>query len=135
MSAFADILSALNTQLATLSLPTASEGKDYKPTNSTLYVRPTILPADTTQAELGSSGQDENLGIYQVDVFAPIDTGHGVAVTQADAIADAFARGTTLTYNSVNVRIRGVSRGAGRRDGAWYIVPVFINYFSFTQPR
>lgn len=135
MSAFNDILSALTTKALALSLPTAWENEEYDPAIGTLYIRPTILPASTEQAGLGANGLDDHIGVYQIDVFAPVDGGRGIAVNQADAIADHFARGQTLTYNGVDVRIGNVSRGAGAREDSWYKIPVFINYQSFTLAR
>jgi len=53
-----------------------------------------------------------------------------------DAIADAFKRGTVLTYNDVNVRIRSVSIGVALvTDTAWYSVPVSVNFQTFTEAR
>lgn len=135
MSAFTDISAALDGHTVGLSTPTAWENKDYEPINGTLYIRPTILPAETRQAELGSSAIDDNFGVYQIDVISQAGNGKSSAIIKADAVADRFARGTVLTYNGVNVRIGNVSRGSGRRDGSWFVLPVFINYQSFTQPR
>lgn len=135
MTVFADIQGALNTHALLLSLPTAWENDDFTPTNDALYIAPFILPADTEQAGLGAQGLDDNSGIYQINIVAPADGGNGVALIKADVVADHFARGQTLTYNGVNVRLGNVSRGQGGRDGAWFIIPVFINYQSFTVPR
>lgn len=93
------------------------------------------MPAGTEQAGLGSSGLDEHLGIYQIDIIAPAASGKGEAIAQADAIADHFKRGTTLTYNGVSLRLSKTSRGTGKRDGAWFVIPVTTTYQSFTQPR
>ena len=135
MSAFTDISAALDSRTDLLSLPTAWENGDYTPENGTLYLRTTLLPADTVQSELGSTGLDEHSGIYQIDVLAQSGGGKGQAIIQADLVADQFARGTVLTYNGVNVRIGSVSRGVGNRQDAWFIFPVFIEYQSFITPR
>jgi hypothetical protein len=135
MSAFTDISAALDSHTNDLSLPTAWENSGYEPTIGTLYIRPTILPANTFQAGLGASGLDDNFGIYQIDIFSEAGKGKGAAIIKADVIANAFKRGTVLTYNGVSVRLGNVSRGSGSRDGAWFVLPVFINYQSFTQAR
>lgn len=139
MSAFNDINVALNQRMQAYatanSKPVAYENVNYKPVVGTLYLRATVLPADTVQAGLGTTGQDLHEGIYQVDVFAPIDKPKAVALAEADAIADYFARGLTLSFNGVNVRVRTASIGSGRREENWYILPVFIDYLSFTQAR
>lgn len=138
-TAFLDISAALDGALNTFasgaSVAVAWENSNFEPTTGTKYLRPTLLPADTTQAESGSSGKDFTTGIYQVDVICPINTGKGEAVNLADDIADTFSRGSIHTYNGVNVRIRRASRRAGNRDGAWFIVPVDIEFFVYTAAR
>jgi len=140
-SSFRDMSAALSVNLNVYavanSVAVAWENHQYSPVTGTKYLRETLLPADTVQVELGSTGIDETLGIYQVDVFAPANStaGKSEAVNLADGVADQFNRGLVLTYNSVNVRIRSVSRGAGTIDGAWFIVPVFVSFKSYTQPR
>jgi hypothetical protein len=139
MSAFKDLSIALNQKLQAYSTANsrsvAWENVEFNPTTSTMYLRPTVLPAASVQAGLGSTGQELHQGIFQIDVFAKIDESKSIALAEADAIADYFARGTTLTYNGVNVRLGTASNGSGIRDSGWFIVPVFINYLSFTQAR
>jgi hypothetical protein len=138
MSIFADIDTALDTQLgALLPLPAiAWENKTYTPALGTLYLRPTSLPGEVVQASLGDNGQDQNVGVYQVDVFAKPNTGKKAAIVQADLVADHFKRGTLLTHNSRSVRIRSVRRkvGTNNSDG-WFMITIEITYISFTQPR
>ena len=137
MSVFTDISAALDGRLNTLadSPPVAWENKEYTPTKSTLYLRPTNLAGSTTQSSLGTSGEDMNEGVYQVDVFAPAGRGKKAANDAADGVADHFKRGTDLTYNGRTVRVRSVSRGAGRNSNGWYQIPVIINYYAITAAR
>lgn len=134
---FLDISAALAGRLNTLSglPPVAWMNRKYEPVPGTLFLRETVLPAEAFQAEQGDSGRDLHSGIYQVDVFSPVDQGKNAAIVQADAIADHFSRGTTLTYNGINVRLTRTSLGAGFNDGAWWIVPVNIRYQSYLTPR
>ena len=137
MSVFADIDSALDARLNTLASPppVAWENKTYEPSMGTLYLRPTSLPGESKQATLGDNGTDENVGVYQVDVFAKLGLGKKAAIVQADLVADHFKRGTLLTYNSRNVRIKSASRKVGAPDNGWYKIIVEIVYVSFTQAR
>lgn len=138
-SAFLDISAALDVNLNTLatanSIDVAWENEGYTPVTGIAYLRATLLPADTAGVGMADNSSDEHLGIYQVDVFTPTDDGKGQAVNLADDIADQFKRGTELTYNGVTVRIKTVSRSSGSRDGSWFIVPVSIQYYSFTTSR
>jgi len=133
-TSFTDIQGALNTRLSTLasSPPVAWENNDYNEHSGELYLRPTSLFGETNQACLGDDGKDMSDGLYQVDVLIPTDEGSS---TWPDAIADHFKRGTTLTQNSTNLRIRSVSIGPGAKDKNFYIVPVTINYQVFTAAR
>lgn len=137
MSVFTDIQAALHSHLNTMAgkPPIAWENSEYQPTAGTLFARPSLLPGESVQATLGTDGQDSNVGVFQVDIFGPIDLGHGETVAMADTIADHFKRGTYLTYNSRVIRIRSVSRGAAGRDDNWYQIPVEINYIAYTAAR
>lgn len=139
MSAFNDISVALNQRLQAYatanSKQVAWENSGYVPTTGTLFLRPTVLPIDTVQAGLGTSGQEFHDGIFQVDIFAPVDQPKATSLAIADAVADYFARGLVLTYNGVKVRIGTASIGAGNRENSWYQIPVEIDYHSFTQAR
>jgi|TARA_R110000822_G_scaffold59380_5_gene148250 hypothetical protein len=134
---FSDISAALDSQLNTLtgSSPVAWENTVYKPIKNTLYLRPTHLPAPTVQAGLGTTGIDEYLGLYQIDVFAPAGTGRGIAEAKADVIANHFKRGTDLLYNGVYVRLGNVSRNAGLIDEDRFVISVTINYTAHVAPR
>lgn len=138
MTIFQDIDAALDKQLSVMVglPPVAWENKSYTPILGTLYLRPTSLPGTSTQSSLGAAGQDSSVGIYQVDVMAKLDTGKKLSTVTADKIADHFKRGTILTYNGRSVRIRSASRKAGRKTGdGWYMVPVEIEYITFTAAR
>ncbi len=139
MSAFKDISVALNKKIQAYSVantrPVAYENIEYEPIVGTMYLRPTLLPAKSSQAGLGTAGQERHEGIYQIDVFAPSNKPLVVALTEADAIANYFTRGLTLTYNAVNVRVNTASQGRANRDGAWFVIPVFIDYLSYTTAR
>ena len=134
---FADISSALDSRLNTLTgqSPIAWENTAYIPVKDTLYLRPTILPASTIQAGLGTSGLDEYVGIYQIDIFAPAGKGRGEAEIKADAVADHFKRGTDLSKNGKTVRLGDVSRNSGIRSEDRFIISLSINYMAHVTPR
>lgn len=131
---FKDIQGALRAQLSSLpsAPPISWENRNYTPDSKVLYLRATSLQGETVQACLGDSGEDMHDGIFQVDVFIPDNKGR---TAWADAIADHFKRGTVLTRNGVNVRIRSTSISPGIKDNHFYIVPVSIVYQAFTPPR
>lgn len=137
MSIFVDISAALDKHLNDMpGVPdVAWENKKFTPKLDALYLRPTLLPADTIQAALGDNGTDENKGIYQVDIFAKAGTGKKESIDMADLIANRFKRGTYLTYNDRVIRIKNVSRRVGANTDGWYMIPIEINYIAHTEAR
>lgn len=133
MTVFNDIQAALDTKLATITdTPIAFQNVPYEPQAGTAYLRASFLPADTTQASLGTSGKDETNGIYQIDVVVPRGSGRPQLL---DTVADLFKRGTVLTYNNRNLRIRSVSIGPSILDDEWYFVPISVNFQTYTEAR
>lgn len=137
MTVFYDISAALDTQLNAMSglPPVAWENDSYIPVVGTLYLRATHIPADSLAATIGSSGIDDNIGVYQIDVFAPADEGKYEAWIMADNIANQFKRDTDLLYNGRTVRITRASIGNANVSGGWYQIPVVIVYQSYTAQR
>lgn len=137
MTVFVDISAALDGRLNTMSSlpPVAWQNFKYEPVNGTLYLRPTLLPAETTASTLGTIGTDENSGIYQVDIFAPSDTGKGEAYTMADSVADHFKPVTEIDYSGITVRCVSVSIGSTSQADGWFQVPVFVRYLALTTKR
>jgi len=138
MTVFNDISAALDGQLYELPdmPPVAWENRSFTPVMGTLYLRPTLIPGDVSQATLGDSGTDMHVGLYQIDVFAEAGRGKRSAIEMADQLADHFKRGTVITYNSRTIRIQNASRQAGinNADG-WYQIPVIISYSAYTAAR
>lgn len=122
----------LEQRLANLpsGLPTAWENTAYDPVVGTPYQRASLLPAQTEQPTLGDGFRRE-VGLMQVSLYFPENEGPGAAMTQAEAIREHFARGTTLINGSVRVVIeRTPSIGLAFPDGGFYALPVSIDFFA-----
>jgi len=134
MTIFNDIESAFTNQLATLTdaPDIAWPNINYKPKAGTAYLTCFMLPGAFNQASMGATGKDVQVGIFQINVFIPAGDGRSQL---PDAVADHFKRGTVLSYNGTDIRIRAASIGPAGVDGAWYIVPVSINYQTYTEAR
>ena len=131
---FNDIQAALDTRLSTLSggYSIAWPNTKFEPEADQTFLSPSFIPNATEQAGLGSSGKDETNGLYQIDVVYPAGTGRS---TIPDSVADHFKRGTVLTYNSVNVRVRSVSIESAVTEGAFHFVPVTVDFQTYTDAR
>ena len=91
------------------------------------------MPVDSVSVGIGDSDSDRRDGFYQVDVFVPVDVGAGAALGYADNIAIHFAKGTTLEYNGVYVRISKADIGTTSQEGSHMQTPVLISYLAFTS--
>lgn len=119
---------ALNTWATTNSKPIAWQNVPYEPTEGTLYVRASILAAETQNPTLGD-GHNRKIGIFQLLVYAKEGNGSSSAETVADSLLSYFARGESFTAGTVTVRIlESPSIAPAINDGGWYIVPVSVRY-------
>lgn len=125
------IRAALATQLNTLGLPTAWENSDFTPLAGQVYLSEALLPNETLSVGVSSRSSDNFGGIYQVLVNAPAGRGKGAAVAAAEQVVAAFAKGASLTYNGLTVRILRSSQNPALMDGNRYVIPVSIVYRAF----
>jgi len=138
MTVFIDISDAFDGHLDDMAgkPDVAWSNKAFDPVIGTTFVRPALLPAGSVQASLGDSGLDENIGIYQIDIFAEAGKGKNEGMVTADLIADHFKRGTVLTSNGRNVRIKSVSQLSARvNPDGWFQIPIEVSYISYTAAR
>lgn len=108
-----DIRSALTKQLADMpAVPAVAwDNFAFTPTTGTPYLKPTILWAESSQAELGEAGRNWEQGVYQITCIYPKNEGSKSMLAMAGKIKDRFKRGTVLTFNAVTVTIRKVYLG------------------------
>lgn len=131
MGVFTNIEAALNTRLATLSASPAVAwpNTNYQPTENTTYLRPTLLPASTVLNTM--AGMEEHKGIYQVDVYVPLEKGVSALNTLLDSIQSLFKSSKTLTATDV-VFIQAVGRSAAERQESWFVGFVEVNYICYS---
>ena len=131
---FNDIQAALDTRLTTLwgGYDIAGPNIKYEPAGNATFLAPTFIPDEMVQVGLGSNGKDEMNGLYQVDVVYPAGQGRS---SVPDSVADHFKRGTVLSYNGTNVRVRSVSIAQAITEGAYHFVPITVNFQTYTDAR
>jgi hypothetical protein len=127
MGVFTNIEAALNTRLATLSpsMPIAWPNIHYTPVENTAFIRPTLLPISTDLNTF--SGSEKHIGIYQIDIFVPLEKGISALDTLLDSIQDLFKSNKVITATDV-VWVQAVGRGRAQRQESWYVSFVEINY-------
>ena len=126
------ISAALASKLNTLALPTHWENAKFTPTNGQIYLSESLLSGDTNPVGVSSAASDEFGGVYQVLVYAPLDTNKGQARATADTVAAAFQRGDRLTYAGITVTIQRTTQNPAFISGNRFVIPVSVTYRAFS---
>jgi hypothetical protein len=123
------IRAAFVTRLQTFpSLPSVAwENISFTPGVVT-YLKPSLLPGEPFQAELGEAGQNRHSGIYQISIYAPAGNGVSAINTLRDNLVDFFKRGTLMTYSDITVQIQKAYSGPILQDTDWIHIPITIRY-------
>ena len=119
----------LNTWAAARSpaLQIAWENKPFTAPTGT-YLRATLLPADTGSDDLAGAHR-RYMGVYQIDVMAPISTGPGAAEGIVDELATLFPLNLQITVTGLMLQvISPVTAAHGAQDADRYVLPVWFSY-------
>lgn len=122
---------ALDTKLNLLpgSVPIAWENTAYKPVLNQPWIRPTNLPLLSSLLDLQTDQQ--NPGIYRVDVFYPLGKGHKALMDKLDAIYNHFKMEQLLIVNSTWVYIREMSLIPRQSEESWIVGSINIGYVNY----
>lgn len=133
MNVLQNISGALDGHLNTLSNlpPVAWANSDYSPSEGTTFLSVDLLTGNTVNDTLNY--RENHVGVYQVVVVAPAGEYKAEAQGLADSIANHFLASRELTYNGLTLKINTASFSAGFIDGAWYQIPVTVNYRAYIQ--
>jgi len=130
MADFKDIQGALIDHWvdSALGISTAYENSKFSPVEGTPWARLTILPSQPEIMTLGPSGEDEHLGILQIDLYYPTDEGNSPVLTMADSIRTAYKAGTSLSYNGQSVVILNCGRSGGELENGYFKIMLNVAY-------
>jgi hypothetical protein len=112
----------------------AAEGFPFTPPSSGPWAQFFNLPASAGVATLGVGGQDDHVGVFQIDVNVP-ESGQnprGALLGHADALRAYFVAGRRLTHSTQTVRVVRAERSQIRRVDGWQRVSVSVTYSAFT---
>lgn len=89
-----------------------------------------IIPGEPTQGELGTAGRNRWVGIFQVTVCVPLNSGKTMANARYDAIASLFKRGTVFSGVTIEKchRCPNLSSDMEGAESDHYRLPVRIAY-------
>jgi hypothetical protein len=158
-SVYNEIRAALETQLAGISgIPSiAWENVTFTRTTGQSYVAPRLFPTVREPAHRGLNPQQYYQGLFRVDCYVPEGSGPKAADDLVNLIIDNFEATTDIFYNTetealltedgaflvtesgtrilrdnvINVSIRYSEREQGMPDGAFYMVPVNIGFYTY----
>lgn len=127
-----DIYSALAThyQGAALGIVTYWPNKDGNPAAGTTHNRIWFIPANNDAGSLGGTGVDRLSGLLQIDLMCPTNVGVGDCMDKADAIASAFQRGDSETYNGTCVVFTGTSINGPRNEDGWLRTVISVGWYA-----
>jgi len=97
----------------------------------TPYMEATVIPASVGAVTLAHT--DEHLGVFQIVVNYPADSGSYDAKQTAEAVLALFAVGVPVAYSGQNVYPVAKGRTGGRMEGGFYQIVVRVNYRAFTN--
>jgi len=128
---FLDIKIALDSKLNSLSGTNifAWENISHTPVIGTSFIRPSILYSPSSKLTL--DGMQLVQGIYQIDVFFPVNKGVKDLIDKMDDIYDLF-REQILESDGTIVTITTVNSNRMTTDKAWIVgtVDVYFNCYN-----
>lgn len=133
MAILSNIHIALDSRLNTLmdKPAIAWPNTDYKPIVGTPFMRPTLLPAASSRYTLNNG--DKHQGIYQVDIFVPLDKGLQTLLDYTDALRDHFRDQTLTAGGGDKIYITVVSIANYSRVDSWMQGIVEVNYMAIEE--
>ncbi len=114
--------------LAYQSSDVAFPGEIYRPTKGTGYLEVAFLPVPVTLIALGAGSVQEHGGVYQITVW---ETGSASLLTKIDELRAHFTRGTTLTFEELEVHIDEASVGETTEKLNDLSLPLSIHWRSY----
>lgn len=110
------------------ALRVAYENVPFTPTTGETYLRAHQIPAATRSPDLAGTLRTW-LGIMQVDIVTPINSGSGAAYGIADELGALFVLNARLTASGLTVQqVEPVSIGPAQQDESTFYVPASFTY-------
>jgi len=140
MRYFTTIQQILNTRLSTLSnLPAwERENLDIDPDETEIFIKSSLLPAQTEYPNLGNSGFEVESGTFAVLIKAVRQTSWGIYSNLVDDILEHFPRNLTIVSDpdsgedAITIRITKSYVLSGYFDSnGRYAIPVHIRYETY----
>lgn len=105
----------------------AWEGREFSPPVTGKWAQVTNLRASAEVASLGVGGHDAHLGVFQIDLNHPENSGTAI-LKDADAVRAHFVAGRRLEYQGQCVSVRRCDVSPLRRVDGWVRVSLSVYY-------
>ena len=94
----------------------------YAEVVGTPYCRVFFIPSEPNAAELGTRKTENVLGIFQIDLYYPVEQGDGELMDAVDLLKRTYGKGDNITYGESCVRVQSAypSTAPETIDGAWF---------------
>ena len=128
---------SLITQLQTVtSLPTLQKENNRIQLGGgkTPWCRASILPVPTNIATLGPNGLNNEIGIFQVDLFYPQDNGYDTSFDMADSILQKYKAGSLV--DGIIIRNSWISSNQqinGQGIQNYYMISVRVEFNKYVS--
>lgn len=109
----------------------AWENVDYSPTTGSSYLKTFFMPTTRTPAHRGLNPQMYYQGVFTVECYTPLGLGPSVGDTLANQVIDLFPVPNDLTVNGSTVSLNYAERELGTVEGAFYMIPVNIGWYTY----
>lgn len=128
MGVFLNIQTALDKTLAMMAgLPNVAWSNiRYVPVNGTSFLRPTLLPSQSSLETL--TDHNRHPGIYSVSIFTPVEKGMNAGLVLADSVKTHFESNRRISQNGDTIFIKAISLGIAEREEAWNHLIMTIQY-------
>lgn len=109
----------------------AFENEKFTPPNSLPWAQLTVIPSQPIPSEIGAVLTDKVVGIAQIDVRYPADTGKGLALQKVDQILAVYRRNKNLAYGDTEVRIMSSGLSRQSSNNPWYHCIITVEWIDF----
>ena len=105
----------------------------FDPAGKSIWIDEAFMPATSESTGKTKSSSDEDRGVYQIAIYAPLLTrDYGASVSAAvTSIKSAFYYGASEVYNGTKVDILEVTAQGQVEDEAWVRRIISINYLNY----
>ena len=96
----------------------------------TTWIRVTYMPSQDSTETLGEGGEQELLGIVQIDINILTDTGEKTQNLILAQLEAYFVPGKRFTYQSQTVNFVSCNRSSGRIIDSFFRVSISVSFYA-----